>query len=207
MLKASMLLIATALALPLSAAADPRDATTTDPNAPASVPGGPRVRPTDGRSAALLVEGLRRSETMRSIVEQLESRNVIVYVRMQPSLAGRWAGSLTWIAATSRFRYVQVALSPQLRRTAAIAALGHELHHALEVANEPSIVSPGTLNDYYRRHGIMMRTQNNGWDTEAARIVGDDVRRDLGGTAAAIETIHDFDPSQWFEIYRRARQR
>lgn len=199
------LLIVAAAGLPVAAATDV-------PGAPAAAAGpelngGPRVRPYDGRSAAFLLEGLRRSATMRTIVDQLEERDLIVYIRMQPSLGRRWAGSLTWVAGTARFRYVQIALNPQLRGVSAIAALGHELHHALEVANEPSIVSPATLNDHYRRHGIMMTAHSNGWDTEAARVAGDDVLREVATTSAALETIQDFDPAQWFEIYRRARRR
>jgi hypothetical protein len=172
----------------------------------AVVPGGPRLRPDDSRSAAVVIEGLERSTTLRSLVDQLEARNVIVYVQVQPSLKGRLAGSLTWITAAGRYRYVRVSWSPELSMSLAIATLGHELQHAVEVANEPSIVSAETLEAYYRRHGISMRT-HNGWDTLAARDRGDDVRREIAAVRStrSSEALPSFTPETWEEIYRQAR--
>jgi hypothetical protein len=171
------------------------------------VPGGPRLRPDDSRSAALVLEGLERSETLRSLVDRLEERNVIVYVQWQPTLRGRLAGSLTWIAAAGRYRYVRVSWSPDLSMSAAIATLGHELQHAVEVANEPSIVSAETLEAYYRAHGISM-TSHNGWDTIAARDRGDTVRREIAAvrsTRASGMLAQGFSPESWHELYRQMR--
>jgi hypothetical protein len=177
--------------------------------ATASATGGdaPRIRPNDFRSAKLLLEGLQRSPTLRSLVDALDGKDVIVYVEMQPRLKARLAGSLTWITGTPKFRYVRISWSPEIGTTAAIATLGHELQHALEVAHEPSIVSASSLEAFYRRHGIDMRS-NNGWDTIAARERGDAVRRelavDLGGSA--VESLGTFDPASWHIVYRRLRE-
>ena len=176
---------------------------------PATANGGPRLRPYDSRSAALLVEGLRRSSKLRTLVDQLEKGDVIVYVQMQQSLRGRWAGALTWIAGTQEFRYVRVSLSPALRGSTAIATLGHELQHALEVANEPSIIDAQSLNAFYRQHGFSVSQRENGWDTEAARLAGEEVRQDLSESRGGriIESLRDFDPRDWHVVYRRARER
>jgi hypothetical protein len=177
--------------------------------AAANPTGGARVRPYDRRSAALVVEGLHRSERLRLLIDQLEQRHVIVYVQMQPSLKGRLAGSLTWVAGTREFRYVRVSLNPELRGPAAIATLAHELQHALEVANEPSIIDAKSLSVYYRRNGINMSARHAGWDTEAARTVGDEVRQELahGREGRIVESLRDFNPRDWHIVYRRARQR
>jgi hypothetical protein len=168
--------------------------------------GGPRIRPNDLRSANLLLEGLQRSETLRRLVDDLDDRDVIVYVEMQPKLKARLAGSLTWITATPRFRYLRISWSPEISVNAAIATLGHELQHALEVANAPSIVSAPTLEAFYRRHGIDMRS-HNGWDTLAARDRGDEVRRDLAAVRqVAIESLRSADPGEWYVVYRRMRE-
>ena len=191
------------LTAPLVAAAAPEPR----PYNPATSNGGPRLRPADQRAAAILLDGLQRSKTFRAIVEALEQRDVIVYFQMQPTLKGRWAGALTWMGATKRFRYVRIGLTPELRGEAAIATLGHELQHALEIANEPSVVDAATLTAHYKRIGISMRSHHNGWDTEMARQIGDDVRRDLATTSArAVESVRGFDPKTWHIQYRRARE-
>ena len=163
----------------------------------ANTVGGPRIRPNDLRSANLLLEGLHRSATLRSLVDQLDDLSVIVYLEMQPRLRLRLAGTLTWITATPTFRYVRISWNPEISMNAAIATLGHELQHALEVAQEPSIVSAATLEAFYRKHGIDMRS-HNGWDTIAARDRGDAVRRELaaGYNARALESLPSLDQSQ-----------
>lgn len=166
----------------------------------------PRIRPVERRSANLLLEGLQRSETVRALVDRLEGKDLIVYVEMQPKLKARLAGALTWVTATPKFRYVRISWNPDISTNAAIATLGHELQHALEIAAQPSIVSDSTLEAYYREHGIDMRS-HNGWDTIAARDRGDDVRRELASVRmpAVIESLQDGDPSEWQVAYRRTR--
>ena len=200
-----LLLTVALIAVPLAATADVIPAPPPGSN-PATWNGGPRVRPYDNRSAAILLDGIRRSATFRSIVEKLESRDVIAYVQIQQALKGRLAGGLTWVGGTRRFRYVRIGINPDLRGDAAIAALGHELQHALEVAGEPSIVDGHSFAAHYKQVGISVRMHNNGWDTEAARQAGDDVRRDLVGSGMrAMESVRDFDPNTWHLAYRKAR--
>ena len=173
-----------------------------------TIEGGPRVRPHDSRSAAIMLEGLRRSDTLRMLVERLEAHDVIVYIQMQPGMERRLGGSLTWLAATDRFRYVRISLNPTLSGPAAIATLGHELQHALEVADTPTIVDAQSLGAYYRVHGISVRVHGNGWDTLAAQNVGDEVRDEVAQSKKGhvVESLRDFDARDWHVVYRRARE-
>jgi hypothetical protein len=194
-----------ALVIPVTVLAGP------DPGPPLQsyqANGAPRVRPHDKRAAALLVQALQVSATVRHLVDQLEHRQVVVYVQFENRLKGRLAGSLTWIAGTQHMRYVRVSINPELRGAAAVALLGHELQHALEVANEPSIVDDKSLNAFYREHGISTSTYRNNWDTEAAQLVTRAIRRDLANarSSSVLESLDDFDPLQWHIVYRRARQ-
>ena len=194
-----------ALIIPVTVLAGP------DPGPPLQsnqVNSGPRVRPHDKRSAALLVEGLRLSATVRHLVDQLEQRQVVVYVQIENRLKGRLAGSLTWIVGTRHVRYVRVSINPVLRGAAAVAVLGHELQHAVEVANQPSIVDDKSLNAFYREHGISTSAHRNNWDTEAAQLVAREIRRDLANArhSYVLESLDDFDPLQWHIVYRRARE-
>lgn len=176
----------------------------TDPHVPL-----PRVRPYGYRAMQLFLQGMERSRTMRALVDRLEQSDVIVYVEMQPAIVGRLAGKMTWVAAAGRFRYVRVSLNPQLQTDLLIATLGHELQHALEVALEPRIVSEPTLEAFYARHGMSMLNETSGWDTEAAREMGDVVRRELGviRSARVAESVQTWDPAEWPIVYRQVRNR
>ena len=173
-----------------------------------TISGTPRVRPYDRRSAALLLEGLERSATLRAIVDRLERLDVIVYVEMQPRLRQKLSGTMTWLTATASHRYVRISLNPQIMDNSLIAVLGHELHHALEVAEAPAIVDTASLQAYYEQHGVSTEKHFNGWDSVAAQVVGDDVRRELAGergTRIVADSIHVFNPEEWHIVYRRAR--
>lgn len=168
-----------------------------------------RVRPYDARSAGLLLEGLRRSDRLRTIVETIEKGNVIAYLQTQPGLKDRLAGTVTWVTATPKFRYVRISLNPALGGDLAIALLAHELQHVVEIAHEPSVVNETSLEAFYRRTGTRMLAHTNGWDTEAARAAGDHVRRELRSTRdpRPTESVDTFDPEDWNTVYRRARDR
>ena len=168
-----------------------------------------RVRPHDARTAALLLQGIERSETIRGLVSRLEADSVIVYVEMQPALHHDLAGRLVWLAATADYRYVRISLNPELSSEVLISVLGHELQHALEVARAPSIVDEDSLAAYYKKYGMSMRQHNNGWDTQAARDAGDLVRREIANssTRTAAELSQPFTAASWHTVYRDARDR
>lgn len=204
MLKAATLLTTVIALAPLAVFASPEP----DPVSPPTVTRNPRVRPYDGRTAALLIEGLERSPTLRAIVDRLEQLDVIVYVEMQPALRQKLAGMMTWLAATAFERYVRISLNPEIGHDVLIAALGHELQHALEVAEAPWVVDPASLQAYYEKHGLSTAKHINGWDSLAARVVGDDVRRELAGmrrVRLVADSIQAFNPLEWHIVYRRAR--
>jgi hypothetical protein len=168
----------------------------------------PRVRPYDSRAAKLLLEGMERSVTLRALADRLEQLDVIVYLEMQPALRKKLAGTLTWMAATPSNRYVRISLNPEITRDALIAALGHELQHAVEVAEAPWVVDPASLQAYYQKHGISTAQHINGWDSLAARVTGDDVRRELAyarTVRVVADSIQPFNPQEWHIVYRRAR--
>lgn len=159
----------------------------------------PRVRPYDARSANVLLQGIQRSETIRSLVDRLEQLDVIVYIQMQPALRTQLAGRMVWVTATGHLRYVRLSLNPELSGDTLVSVLGHELQHAVEVAQAPSIVSEATLEEYYQEHGISVRSHSRGWDTLAARDAGELVRREISTRPAsrATESVQGLDPNSW----------
>jgi hypothetical protein len=86
---------------------------------------------------------------------------------------------MTWVTATTTFRYVRVSLNPDLNGFMSIAALAHELQHVVEVGEAASIVDNRSLSDYYRIAGLDKRVSSDRWETEAAQRTGEIVRREL----------------------------
>src|SRR5258708_2175522 len=140
----------------------------------------PHVR--GDRSMQRLVNAAaRRSPAISGWVDRLEELDVTVYVRTrtfaQVDLEGR-----VWILSTvGSHRYLVIELACGRSELAQMATLGHELRHALEIAEEPSIVSADTLAAFYSRIGT--KTGDSGgsrtFETEAAVAAGILARRQL----------------------------
>ena len=145
----------------------------------------PRVRAADSRIKAALAEGQRRSASFRRVLQRVEELDVIVYAEMQPLLRNRLAGTTTWVTATKDFRYVRVSLNPALSSWQTVASLAHELHHVAEIGGAPSIVDTRSLTSYYQEFGIEKSVPSDQWETEAAKITGETVRRELAVSASA----------------------
>jgi hypothetical protein len=141
--------------------------------------GGPRIRPQNAYIAELLKTGRARSATLRSLADRIEAGNVIVYIAVNPLLKSSLSGALTWMTQAGGFRYVRASLSKDLTPDQMIATLAHELQHAAEVAEDPSVSSEATLVAMYRRIGLPKHASSAGWETEAAQEMGYQVRREL----------------------------
>jgi hypothetical protein len=157
-----------------------------------SLEGGPRVRTSDPRVIAAIADGAARSSSFLDVINEVEGRDVIVYVEMQPLLRGKLSGSLTWVTKTRQFRYVRVALNPDLTGSRLVAALAHELQHVAEVGRAASVIDTASLSSFYRAVGIPMRWNGESWETDAARRMGETVRRELTGptTVPVAESIY-----------------
>jgi hypothetical protein len=138
-----------------------------------------RVRTNDPRVRATLAEGMARSATFRDVLDRVQAHDVIVYIEMQPRLRGRLSGVVTWVAATKSARYVRIGLNPELPAPALIAALAHELQHVAEIGEAPSVVDERSLSALYRGIGTERRVASDAWDTEAAKLTGEVVRKEL----------------------------
>lgn len=142
--------------------------------------GGPRVRPQDARIKDAIKEGMVRSATFRALVQRIESSDVIVYVAMSPTIKTSLSGMLTWMTQAGGFRYVRASISPDQTFDQLIATIGHELQHAVEVTEDPTVLDEKTLVGLYRRIGVHNEMVSpNRWETAAAQQTGSQVRREL----------------------------
>jgi hypothetical protein len=147
--------------------------------------GGPRVRPQDSRIVLVLQEGVARSSTFKSLVDRIESNNVIVYIAVNPILKSSLSGALTWMTRAGDFRYLRASISAELTFDQMIATVAHELQHAVEVIEDESVNDERSLVALYKRIGQPSRATSSGWETTNAQQTGYQVRRELAAVPSA----------------------
>lgn len=150
------------------------------------------IRTTDQRLARLLDEGARGSQTFRRLVDRLRRSDVIVY--LESGQATRAAdGRLRFLSAAGGLRYVHISVARLASADAQIALIGHELRHAVEIADAPSIVDAESLAREYQRIGFLNARQleHTSYDSDAAVAAGYQVLRDLTGRAGSVSSMPD----------------
>ena len=155
-----------------------------------STGGDPHVRSSEETVRRFLVEGCRGSATFRGLLADLETSDLVVYVRTAPSQAGEPAGRVAFIAATAARRYVLVTLNSRLPGPTLIGLLGHELQHAVEIAGAAEVVNDSVMARLYERIGTAgaRREGKRCFDSGAAVVVGHRVYKELQMSGLA----HDF---------------
>ncbi|HXD19134.1 MAG TPA: hypothetical protein VN654_19110 [Vicinamibacterales bacterium] len=137
---------------------------------------GGHVRTMDVRLRAGINEGMARSSSFRDLVARLDGSDVIVYVEPECPMSQRLFGRLTFMAASGGRRYVNVRIACGLNPDEQIAALGHELRHAVEIADAPSVVDVASLGELYRRIGFASHGVPHGLGFESRAAI-DTARR------------------------------
>ena len=114
----------------------------------------PHIRSTEPELLDALAEGIRRSPTLRDLVDRLETSDVVVYLTFDRSWSPQLAGHLSLMTAVPGRRYLRVSFDRRNAGCRRLAILGHELHHAVEIAESPAVVDDATLAALYRRIGF-----------------------------------------------------
>ena len=135
------------------------------------------VRTIDRNVDRLIREGFANSPTFAALLERLEQSDVYVYVEDVPRLPSALEGRLLVLPPSHGFRYLRIQIARRGTPNDSIAVLGHELRHAIEVADEPEVLDTNSLIALYRRIGID-RGQNE-YDTVAAQETGRRVLKEL----------------------------
>jgi hypothetical protein len=139
-----------------------------------------RIRAATPRVGKLIDEGVQRSRTFAQLVSDVHATNVIVYIESTFGLPPDVAGRILLVGVAGQQRYLRVQVRATLPRDQLISTIAHELRHALEVAEEQTVVDDKGLVALYRRIGDAKHS-GGGYDTEAARRVGRRVRDELLG--------------------------
>src|SRR5215468_1537863 len=115
---------------------------------------GSHVRTADARMHAVLIDGIARSSLFAGLVARLDASDVIVYVDADCKMPEQMRGALTFMSAGGGRRYLMIKIACLLSGNMQVAMLGHELQHAVEVADASSVVDEESLGAEYRRIGF-----------------------------------------------------
>ena len=144
---------------------------------------GSHVRTTDAQLHTAIAEGVARSALFRALVARIDASDVIVYLKRQCSMPEWLYGNLTFMTAAGGRRFVNVRISCALTGSEQVPVLGHELQHAVEVADAPSVVDETTLAAEYKRIGFRTHSGKLTFDSRAAIEAGRRIRVELDRTA------------------------
>ena len=144
------------------------------------IPQLPHVRGEAG-TQRLIDDAARRSPAIREWIDRLQALDVTVYVRGKLFAQLDLDGRIALPATAGSHRYLVIELACGRSEITQMATLGHELFHAIEIAEEPTAVSPETLADLYSRIGRQTGDDSGRrtFETEAAAAAGVRARRQL----------------------------
>jgi hypothetical protein len=126
----------------------------------------------------LIEEGRQNSASFRLLVDALHDTDIVVYVQPAQDLPGVTEAVTEFVAASGPARYLRIWMGVRTTRKRLIALLGHELQHALEIGRAREVVDITTLQAFYRKNGDR---SVDGYDSEAARRIGDAILLELWG--------------------------
>ena len=140
-----------------------------------------RVRSADPRVMELMAVGVERSPTFAHLVRAVNASDVIVYIEATRSLPKTVAGRLLLLPLAGAQRYLRIQVAADLPGLELIALIGHELRHALEIAENPTVRDDRAMAALYQRIGRRTGGTLHAYDTEDAQIAGRRVRSELVG--------------------------
>ena len=136
----------------------------------------PRVRSEEPSLSALIQQATDRSPTFRRLVEAIQATDGLVYV--QPGRCGHYVKAclVFWMGVTPANRILRVAVDHGKTDVEAMASVAHELRHALEVLEEPSV---RTGHDMYFFYKLGPSIKGETFETQAAIDAGIAVYKEL----------------------------
>jgi hypothetical protein len=143
-----------------------------------------RVR-TDSQYLRLVVaSGIERSPTFRHIVDRLERSDVIVEVQCGIFTGSQRTGRTVLLSAQPGVRYVLIEVACWAGSAPSVHIIGHELRHALEIADATWVVDGPTLTQLYTTIGFptpgtMAREAFGEFETADALEAGERVHHEL----------------------------
>ena len=170
--------------LPLLTQARPSDpspvvsGTTDSPNPLQS-----HVRVLNERLRQIIDRATPASPTLQRLPAVLQESDVVVYIQCDMRLPSRVAGRLSFVSSAAGVRYVLIGVAYVGSVSPQAALIGHELRHAVEVAELPAIVDETSFDREYARIGFVGPSGGaygvKSYETQNARAAGEQILREL----------------------------
>jgi hypothetical protein len=147
----------------------------------------PHIRSTESDLLDDLAKGASVSPTLRRLLDRLESSDVVVYLMFDRTMAPGTAGRISLITTVPGRRYLRISIDRRNLGCQRLAILGHELQHAVEIADAAAATDQEGMASLYRSIGFRSDTGCSGcFDSRLAVETGQQVQREA--LAAARET-------------------
>lgn len=155
------------------------------------------IRVVDPIAASMLAQAVERSAIVRDLIHRLDQSNVIVHIEATRNLPSGIGGTTRFVAGRGAYRYLRISLSVWLPPADRVAIVGHELQHALEVADSLA-ANAAEIREWFETSGFRVRVSHDLFETSAALQIEHQIRRELRSghalTANAAAPTRSADP-------------
>ncbi len=138
------------------------------------------VRTIDPRVREWIALGAAGSRTFSKLLNRLAASDVIVYITIVDRVSSGAEGHIFFVTSTDTARYLRIEMEDRGHAFDKVSVLGHELQHAVEIADAPRVRDSGGLATMYLRVGDPSRW----YDSIAARATGERIRDELARASA-----------------------
>jgi hypothetical protein len=114
----------------------------------------PHIRSIDPDLLDDVMRGAGVSPTLQRLVDRLESSDVVVYLTFDRGMAPNTAGRTTLMATVPGRRYLRISIDRRNFGCQRLAILGHELQHAVEIADAAAAIDQEGVASLYRTIGF-----------------------------------------------------
>jgi hypothetical protein len=143
-------------------------------------PADPHLRSDEPALVAAIASAADRSPTFHRLVERLNRSDVVVYLTFDGRPAWDLAGRTTFVSAAGGRRYLRIAIDRRYLGCQRLGILGHELRHAVEIADAASVTDNASLASLYRQIGFRSaQDREDRFDSAAAIDAGQQVEREV----------------------------
>src|SRR5262245_61334605 len=138
------------------------------------------IRTTNRMLLDALAEGTSISPTFQQLVDRLNASDVVAYLEARALRTAGVGAQTSFLTVAGGRRYLRISIDRHCSGAPLIALLGHELQHAVEIANAPSVVDARSLAECYRRIGFRKSADGDErFESAAAIDVGHRVLKEL----------------------------
>jgi hypothetical protein len=138
-----------------------------------------RVRTTNSRIRQAMREGQDKASTFRSLLQQLQRSDVVLYIEPGECTCAAARSCVTFVTTAGSTRYLRVIVTLKQLQVEMIAHIGHELRHAIEIAGAAEVVDSRSLRRFYEGRASPSCGRPCGVETEAAVRTQAAVRSEL----------------------------